>query len=861
MSEEVINLPFGFTKLEYLESTRGQYINTNYIPNNETGLYIEAHTTKSNNSVPMGSKESDGNRIYAARNTYNTLYGWNTYYDFGLGTTFTFQRYKATTNFLNSRTATFIINDEIKSTKNLAVLNYTPTQPFYIFGMNTNGALSTAPHIGKIYRAKISQGTEIVRDFVPCLDINGRPCMYDILGTGTIEENTYYNESDESEFFFALSEEAINLPYGYKQCLFLESTGTQYINTNYVATNNTGAYVKWSLSEIKNYSNILASVGISTDDTADSVFMLPHWDGVNNAYLGGFMSQTLGQLRLENQTVPKEYTVHKSYLNYYNDGEVYIDTTLMGSVVNVSENTENDLPLYLFGCNKLNSLSTNDSMIGRIYRATITEGEEVVMDLIPCLDDKGKPCMYDLISNSQTPFYNANAEGDDFKYVIKGKIPNNYKRLKYLESTGQQWIDTGIVTDGTYTIGIKYQPRVDTNGILLTSYLCGRSDHWNCPAPIPDEYGDSMIYYYGGTDTRYNDTPYTYARKRYRMQKSLNPDYVPANITDIIWKEGDSSITVNGLSTVMAAYTASTINTNNANNKTYWIFGVNTNLLPRLGAKIFEFRMQRGGLYVFYGVPVLDENGVPCMFDLVEGITYYNAGRGEFLYNKGIEGNYTKFGQLSVMGNRLGGGTDGLPPTYTRVNYLKSTGTQYIDTGIITDGTYTISARMALFKGNSDVFGRRSNKGEEDNVLPYGNSVLNVYDNTLNYVVVNYVGRARNRNPFDITQPHDYVVTEGSIPFELNGITQSMAYLNAWAINPANLDGISYYLFWSNSSQNTTRLQKTSASVYNFCMQNGEGKVVLDFVPCLDDTGRPCMFDRVSRKSFYNNGTGEFLYG
>jgi hypothetical protein len=35
---------------------------------------------------------------------------------------------------------------------------------------------------------------------------------------------------------------------------------------------------------------------------------------------------------------------------------------------------------------------------------------------------------------------------------------------------------------------------------------------------------------------------------------------------------------------------------------------------------------------------------------------------------------------------------------------------------------------------------------------------------------------------------------------------------------------------------------------------------VHDFVPCLDPTGAPCMFDLVSKKAFYNKGSGDFLY-
>ena len=38
------------------------------------------------------------------------------------------------------------------------------------------------------------------------------------------------------------------------------------------------------------------------------------------------------------------------------------------------------------------------------------------------------------------------------------------------------------------------------------------------------------------------------------------------------------------------------------------------------------------------------------------------------------------------------------------------------------------------------------------------------------------------------------------------------------------------------------------------------GALRYDLIPCLDSTGAPCMFDLVSRKTFYNAGTGDFSY-
>lgn len=43
--------------------------------------------------------------------------------------------------------------------------------------------------------------------------------------------------------------------------------------------------------------------------------------------------------------------------------------------------------------------------------------------------------------------------------------------------------------------------------------------------------------------------------------------------------------------------------------------------------------------------------------------------------------------------------------------------------------------------------------------------------------------------------------------------------------------------------------------------QTSNEKLQIDLVPCLDNTGTPCMFDLVTRKPFYNSGTGEFIVG
>ena len=37
--------------------------------------------------------------------------------------------------------------------------------------------------------------------------------------------------------------------------------------------------------------------------------------------------------------------------------------------------------------------------------------------------------------------------------------------------------------------------------------------------------------------------------------------------------------------------------------------------------------------------------------------------------------------------------------------------------------------------------------------------------------------------------------------------------------------------------------------------------LVRNYIPVLDKNKRPCLFDKVSKTCFYNQGSGEFLYG
>ena len=50
-----------------------------------------------------------------------------------------------------------------------------------------------------------------------------------------------------------------------------------------------------------------------------------------------------------------------------------------------------------------------------------------------------------------------------------------------------------------------------------------------------------------------------------------------------------------------------------------------------------------------------------------------------------------------------------------------------------------------------------------------------------------------------------------------------------------------------------------SKRVYYLKMYNFDSVLVRDYIPVIDSSERPCLFDKVEKKCYYNQGTGEFL--
>ena len=203
--KEEITLPDGYTRCEYLEDTGVQWINTEYVPTNNTGIWTLAKSTNSKcNGYPLGSGlDATGISAPAIMMNGTVALMYNAYKNFGSYLyTSNISFYLGCTNWLGDKKGIIDTGWFTYSAGALQnTLTFTPTLPIYIFRSNTG--TSTARYFyGRIFRAKISEGENIVRDFIPALDENNKPCMYEIM-----ESKTYYNSGTGADFKYKILDE------------------------------------------------------------------------------------------------------------------------------------------------------------------------------------------------------------------------------------------------------------------------------------------------------------------------------------------------------------------------------------------------------------------------------------------------------------------------------------------------------------------------------------------------------------------------------------------------------------------------------------------------------------------------------
>ena len=357
-------LPSGYTQLEYIESTGTQWIDTGIATtNNNLGFMLEAMPLTSDDVYPMGSRATDGGtRFFGVRSQTSTTfsYGWSVWTTAPASQSYVNVRTTMSLNWLNSKKAT--IGDD---SKDLATANIANGRNITLFGIN--GQLLWT---GRIYRAQISEGNEIIANFIPVMrNSDSKVGMYDTV-TGQFFTNAGTGVFIASPRFVE----------------YIEFDGNSWIDTGIIQQT---CRIECGVEFINhNNNNATQLMGFHVSNAG-------FW-GIK--FKGGMFYPYLN-------VNPYQYT--DVILNFdATDTKKPVLTLTIGNTTSspVVGSTVNTRTTYVMGGVKYgNTINYNNFMkahYNRIYNAN----NELIQDLKPCLDPNNVACMYDMVTG--TYFYN-----------------------------------------------------------------------------------------------------------------------------------------------------------------------------------------------------------------------------------------------------------------------------------------------------------------------------------------------------------------------------------------------------------------------------------------------------------------------
>ena len=185
----------------------------------------------------------------------------------------------------------------------------------------------------------------------------------------------------------------------------------------------------------------------------------------------------------------------------------------------------------------------------------------------------------------------------------------------------------------------------------------------------------------------------------------------------------------------------------------------------------------------------------------------------------------------------------GLPDGYTALEYIQSSGTQYIDTGrkLTQDSDITIDFRIVgEINRDAGIFGSRES------------------------ALKNNLTLFQNKNPivfsgdFSEYQKHRFSVASSlertKIRMNKAGVWVNDILKKSWS-DVADFETPTNGLIFDVGNNNWTN-NKAVMRLYSYT--DGDAQ---QLVPCLDANGVPCLYDLIGKMALYNQGAGSFTWG
>lgn len=174
-----MGLPYGYTRLRYIENSGTQYINTEFKPNQNTRVLMDmefAVSTQTNVQAMFGARVAYANAAFYVFCQSNYA-GYQHAHGAKVNTTTTpnaFGRHTVDKN------ANALIVDGV-SINTATASTFSTTFPIFLFTVNNGGNPMTSgnPSKMRLYSCEIYDNGTLVRNYIPCKNSSGKIGLYD----------------------------------------------------------------------------------------------------------------------------------------------------------------------------------------------------------------------------------------------------------------------------------------------------------------------------------------------------------------------------------------------------------------------------------------------------------------------------------------------------------------------------------------------------------------------------------------------------------------------------------------------------------------------------------------------------------
>ena len=568
-------LPSDYREIEYIESTGSQYIKTGVIPTLQTGFkgsFMLTQMTGNPSPIAVQNEGTSGRFGFIVGLEWQNrrlYYGKN---DWAASQTdeacVTNVKYDVSYNYKNDGLATQdgVYSESLEGRASVAQYEL----PLFTDCIAGDYLASVVMMVGRIYNFQITEGSSVIRDFVPCVRKNDyKPGLFDIV------ENKFYVNQTDDEFIVppslnALIDSNLSYQFTYDQATGIYSNSTVDIKTNFQ-------------------------------------LQVQIWSGEGGTiYDGSVVNSTY-----ENITSPTT----KSFVFELNDNVTRLRIKHNGTNADIDLANIYNLDTSLKYRFTLTILSANSSLLGGIQLKNI--------QLIPM--------------------------SKDIPSSTSNRLPAGYVELDYIQSTGEQYIDTNVIFSSKISYDLEFaysevnNDECDILGVDVDPFALVGTVHgqWRFSAQ------DGQLIMPGEMDTN-----------RHRLTKRHNElcfdnSVIHESLTTITYEDPSYSFYL------FAAIDNSELDVNYFSK-----------------SKLYTCKMWNEETLIRDFVPCYKkDNNEVGLFDLVSNIFFENQTSVPFIKGNVVNAKDTTRDVVATKRNEI-------PEYYYQLNYVESTCIQEIDTGI-----------------------------------------------------------------------------------------------------------------------------------------------------------------------------------